>query len=280
MNDCPVSPVDFDYLRGRVEQHAGIVLGPDKVYLVESRMRPLLTRLGFPTIARLTQELRLHPEGDLLHLIVEAMTTNETSFFRDMPVFDSLREVVLPHLIKARAATKQLNIWCAASSSGQEPYSMLMLLRESFPQLTSWRVNYVASDISNAMLERTRAGIYSQHEVNRGLPARLLAKHFERRGLEWQVKPELRNALDLRKINLVEDWPRMPPMDLVMIRNVLIYFDADTKRRILARIGELMRPDGLLFLGTAETPHLFTDSFCRAEDAPCYRLATCHASIR
>lgn len=275
MSEPAVSSVDFDYIRGRVEDHAGIVLGPDKTYLVEARLKPLLPRCGFPTIARLTHELRLHPNGELLDLVVEAMTTNETSFFRDMPVFDSLRQVVFPQLIKARAATKQLDLWCAASSSGQEPYSILMLLRESFPELATWRVRYLASDISTAMLERTRCGIYSQHEVNRGLPARLLAKYFDRRGLDWQVKQELRDAIELHKINLVDDWPTMPRLDIVMIRNVLIYFDPDAKRRILQRIKALLRPDGYLFLGTAESPSLLTDSFTRTDDAAAYRLVAC-----
>jgi len=270
-----ISPADFDFIRERVAEHAGIVLGPDKKYLVEARLRPLLPRCGLPSLARLAHELRLHPTGELLMLVVEAMTTNETSFFRDMPVFDSLRQVVFPELIKARAATKQLDLWCAASSSGQEPYSILMLLRESFPELASWRIRYIASDISTPMLERTRDGIYSQHEVNRGLPARLLTKYFDRRGLEWQVKRELRESLELHKINLVETWPNLPRLDIVMIRNVLIYFDADTKRRILQRIEALLRPDGYLFLGTAESPSLLTDSFSRSADAAAYRLVTC-----
>lgn len=152
---------------------------------------------------------------------------------------------------------------------------MLMLLRESFPELASWRIRYIASDISTTMLERTREGIYSQHEVNRGLPARLLTKYFDRRGLEWQVKRELRECLELHKINLVEAWPNLPRFDIVMIRNVLIYFDADTKRRILQRIEALLRPDGFLFLGTAESPALLTDSFTRTADANAYRLVAC-----
>ncbi len=275
MIDATVSPTDFEFLRKHVEEHAGIVLGDDKVYLVEARMRPLLPRCGFQSIARLAAELRARPTGELMDMVVEAMTTNETSFFRDMAVFDSLRESVFPQLIKSRAATKQLDIWCAASSSGQEPYSLLMLLRESFPELATWRLRYIASDISTAMLERTRCGVYSQHEVNRGLPARLLTKYFDRHGLEWQVKPELRAALELRKINLVDDWPAMPPLDIVMIRNVLIYFDQQTKRTILQRIKGLLRSDGYLFLGTAESPALLTDSFTRADDAAAYQLSAC-----
>lgn len=262
---------DFDFVRQRVEAVSGIVLDDDKLYLVETRLQPLLRRLGFVTTEQMVRELRQKPDGELLAQIVEAMTTNETSFFRDGAVFEALRTGVIPELIRRNAATRRIDLWCAASSSGQEPYSVLMLLREHFPELATWTVRYVVSDISREMLERTRSGVYTQHEVNRGLPAALLIKYFDRRGLEWQVKPELRRMLDIRCINLVEQWPAMPKLDVVMIRNVMIYFDVETKKRILDRIQQVLRPDGFLFLGSAETPRLLTDGFRRATPLPCYR---------
>ena len=263
---------DFDYIRERVEQLSGIVLEKNKVYLVEARLTPLLRRLGYTSIEQLTRELRKTPTGELLTHVVEAMTTNETSFFRDGVVFETLRAAVLPELIRLNAMTRTLSIWCAACSSGQEPYSVLMLLRESFPQLATWQIRYYCSDISEEMLERTRSGIYTQHEVSRGLPAALLVKYFERRGLEWQVKPELRSMLDVRQVNLIGAWPKMPPIDVVMIRNVMIYFDVDTKKQILSRIKKVLRPEGYLFLGTAETPRMLDDSYARTANSACYQV--------
>lgn len=271
--NCPVDAVDFEFLRQLVLDQAGIVLDPDKAYLIERHLAPLARRTGHDSIAAMLRELKQRPRNELLPQVVEAMTTNETSFFRDAMVFESLRSAVIPELMRQRRGERTLDIWCAACSSGQEPYSMLMLLRENFPELGSWKVRYLVSDLSNEMLERTRNGTYSRHEVSRGLPLAMLHKYFEPRdGGSWQAKADLRAALDVRRINLIDDWPRMPALDLVMIRNVMIYFDQETKRRILNRIKARMAPHGFLFLGTAETPRLLDDDFVRAQAYGCYQI--------
>ncbi|MBL9079070.1 MAG: protein-glutamate O-methyltransferase CheR [Planctomycetes bacterium] len=264
---------DFEFLRRVVLDDAGLVLDPEKTYLIDRHLVPLLRRSGHASIPALLDDLRRNPRGPLRLQVVEAMTTNETSFFRDAMVFESLRSAVIPELLRTRRASRELNLWCAACSSGQEPYSVLILLREHFPELASWRIRYVVSDLSQEMLQRTRDGIYSRLEVARGLPPALLAKYFDAHGEQsFQVKPELRRALDVRCINLVADWPQLPTMDVVMIRNVMIYFEVPTKRRILQRIKSLMARDGFLFLGTAETPRLLVDDFVRANAYGCYQL--------
>lgn len=273
--NCPIGTDDFEFLRQLVGEQAGIVLDPEKAYLIERHLAPLARRTGHDSIPALVHDLKQRPSGPLMPQVVEAMTTNETSFFRDAMVFESLRAAVIPELIRVRRADRTLDLWCAACSSGQEPYSVLMMLREHFPELASWRVRYVTSDLSTEMLDRTRAGIYSRHEVSRGLPPALLKKYFEPLdGGSWQVRAELRAALDVRRVNLIGDWPRLPAPDLVMIRNVMIYFDQPTKRRILQRIKNLMAPHGFLFLGTAETPRLLDDDFVRAPAYGCYQLAS------
>ena len=197
--------------------------------------------------------------------VVEAMVTTETSFFRDMHPFETLRTVVLPQLIEARRARRQLDIWFAASSSGQEPYSVALILKEWFPELSSWRVNLSATDISHEMLERSRAGRYLQVEVNRGLPTRLLLKWFRQEGAFWQLDDRIRNMVTFTPLNLARPWPAMPAWDLVFLRNVMIYFDNEVKKAILARIGRVLGKDGYLLLGGAETTLGLDDSFYRVE---------------
>jgi chemotaxis protein methyltransferase CheR len=176
-----------------------------------------------------------------------------------------LKKVVLPDLIKRRTASRQLNIWCAAASSGQEPYTIVLLLRESFPELSAWKVNFLATDISREMLNRCREGCYSQLEVNRGLPAALLVKYFRKIGTEWQIKEGLRRLIDFRQMNLAQAWPVLPPMDIIFMRNVLIYFDIETKKNILTRVRKALKPDGYFFLGGAETTLNLDDSFKRVQ---------------
>lgn len=243
---------DFDYIAQLIHQQAAIVLEPGKEYLAESRLEPVARDHGLASIAELVQRLRTG-SVDLREAVVDAMTTNETSFFRDSHPFNALREEILPQLIEARRVARTLTIWCAASSSGQEPYSLAMLLREHFPQLQDWQVRILATDISPSMLERTRQGRYSQLEVNRGLPAAMLVKYFERDGMHWVVNHDLRRMVSTQYLNLAERWPVLPPFDLVLLRNVLIYFDIPTKQQILARVRQQLRPDGLLLLGGAET---------------------------
>jgi chemotaxis protein methyltransferase CheR len=199
------------------------------------------------------QILRARPNDPLRARVMDAMTTNETSFFRDVHPFEALRTQVLPQLIQARGREKRLSVWCAASSTGQEPYTIAMILRDLLGPNHDWRLDIVGTDLSVEVLEKARAGRFSQLEVNRGLPAPLLVKWFERHGSDWLIKPEVRAMVQFRQMNLIEAWPNMGQFDLVFIRNVLIYFDVDTKRDILRRCRGVLRPDGYLFLGAAET---------------------------
>jgi chemotaxis protein methyltransferase CheR len=256
---------DFDYIRKLLRERSAIVLEADKRYLVESRLTPLARRLNLGSIANLVAQVRAQFANGLVAQIVEAMVTTETSFFRDHNPFEALRKVVIPDLIRRRAARQRLNVWCAASSTGQEPYSVALLLREHFPELARWKVSLLASDISREMLARAREGRYNQVEVNRGLPAALLIRYFDQRGTEWQLKEEVRAAVDFREINLSRPLPPLPPLDLVLLRNVMIYFDVETKKTILRGIGRLIERDGYLLLGGAETTFNLDDSWKRVE---------------
>lgn len=247
-----LTPADFQYLRTLVRDKSAIVLDDGKEYLVESRLSPLVRQEGLGSLSELVQALRGRKPG-LESKVIDAMTTNETSFFRDIHPFDSMRQTLIPEIIEKKRATRELNLWCAAASSGQEPYSVCMMLRENFPELNGWRFNFLATDLSPSMIEKSKSGKYSQLEVNRGLPAAYLVKYFERQGADWVVKPEIRSMVDYRLLNLVEPWPMMNAMDIVFIRNVLIYFDRDTKRKILQNIKRILRPDGYLMLGSSET---------------------------
>jgi chemotaxis protein methyltransferase CheR len=272
----PISATEFNFVRDLVRQRSAIVLEPGKEYLVESRLSSVAKDEGFASLEQFLSELRARPSNGLHERIVEAMTTNETSFFRDLHPFDALRQTVLPDLIQRRAAERQLTIWSAACSSGQEAYSIAMTIRDAFPQLAAWSVRILATDLSKEMVARCREGRFTQLEMNRGLPAQYLVKYFTKHGLEWQVKDELRKMVDVREMNLADRWPPLPPIDIVFIRNVLIYFDVSTKREILAKIRKLMRPDGYVFLGGAETTLNLDDAFQRVPigKSTCYQLAS------
>ncbi len=269
-----INPADFDYISKIVREQCAIVLEKGKEYLVESRIMPLVHQEKLESIENLVRKIKSEPRGSLKDAVIEAMTTNETSFFRDIHPFETLKKEIFPELLEKRKTQRELNIWCGASSSGQEPYSLVMLLKNNFPQLNTWKLNFSASDISNQMLNRCKSGIYSQLEVNRGLPAPLMVKYFERIGTEWQVKEELRKMIQFRIINLSEGWPILPQLDLVMMRNVLIYFDVEMKKNILGKIRKLLRPDGYLFLGAAETTLNLDENFERMpfKQSGCYRL--------
>lgn len=268
-----MTAVEFDYLRKLVRQRSAIVLEPGKEYLAEARLAALVRQHGAASVQDLVSRLRSEQHGPLHSEVVEAMTTNETLFFRDLQMFDALRTDILPALIQGTGG-RRLNVWSAACSSGQEPYSVLMVLREHFPELPPGGVHLLGTDLSTAMLFRCREGRYSQLEVNRGLPARLLVKYFTRQGMYWQVSEELRRAAEFRQLNLDEPWPALPPMDLVLLRNVLIYFDMDTKRSILAKLRRLLRPGAFLILGGAETLLNVDDAFERITfgKATCYQV--------
>ena len=271
----PLQQSDFDFVQKLVQQKAAIVLDGGKQYFVESRLTPLAQDTGHGTIEKLIQDLKRQPgTSKLVERVVEAITIHETSFFRDIHPFKCMKELVFPSLLERRAKQNALNIWCAACSSGQEPYTVTLLLKENFPQLQSWNVRFIATDICNQILDRARLGKFSQLEVNRGLPAPLLLKHFEKQGLEWQLKPAIRSSLEFRKLNLIETWPPMPKMDVILLRNVLIYFDVETKRRILGQVRQLLHPDGYLFLGAAEMPMSIDNAFERIDfpRSGCYKL--------
>jgi chemotaxis protein methyltransferase CheR len=252
----------FDWVRQLVHRESAIVLAPGKEYLVEARLLPLARRMGLTDVDQYVDSVRSRPRPDDTRSIVEALTTNETSWFRDGDPFTTLTSTVLPALLSARGPAERLQIWSAACSSGQEAYTVAMLLEDAMPHASA-RVSITATDISREMVERTRAGRFSQLEVNRGLPAPMLVRHFRRAGSEWEVAPGLRRMVTARECNLAAPLPRMGPFDVVYLRNVLIYFDLPTKRAILRRVRELMRPDGWLFLGAAETTLGVDDSWSR-----------------
>lgn len=244
---------DFNYVARLVLERSAIVLEANKTYLVESRLTPLARQQGHSCVGELVARVR-GGDRETARLVVEAMTTNETSFFRDVHPFEALKQEILPRLIQQRAAERTLSIWSNACSSGQEIYSVAMILREHFGHLGNWNVRLIASDLSSQILARAREGLFNQTEVNRGLPAPLLVKYFQREGLHWRIKTDLRKLVDFREVNLVENWPTtLPPMDVIFLRNVLIYFSPETKMAILQKVRRLLRPDGCLFLGGAET---------------------------
>lgn len=270
-----MNAADFDYIRSYVREQAAIVLEPGKEYLVESRLQTLARKENLPTVDVLMLKLRGEtPAHSPLHRkVVDVMTTNETSFYRDIHPFEMLKRDVIPELMRRRAAERQISIWCGASSTGQEPFSVLMLLAEHFPELMKWDIKFIATDLCTEVLARAKAGRFSQLEVNRGLPAPLLVKYFTRVGIEWEFKAELRNRVTFQELNLVKEWPQLPMVDIVFLRNVLIYFDLGTKRTILGKIRRLLRPGGSLFMGGAETTFGVDDNFQRVvmDKTTCYR---------
>ena len=248
-----ISSEEFDFIRRVVREDAGIALEDGKEYLVEMRLTSLARKLAIGSAKELISQLRTETKPVIRRSITEAMTTNESSFFRDAHPFEALKVHLLPEIIKKRSSERKISIWCAASSSGQEPYSIAMLIREHFPELINWQVKILATDISDGILAQAREGRYSQLEVNRGLPAQMLVRHFRSEKNEWVLKEDVRKMVSFQNLNLIAPWPAMPQFDMVFIRNVLIYFTIATKQEILRKIVKVMRPDGCLFLGSTET---------------------------
>ena len=246
---------DMTFIRQLVLERSAIALDEKQHYLVEARLLPLAREAGLPDVAALVSTLRNRPFSEQHRRVVEAMTTNETSFFRDIHPFETLRTRVLPKVIESRKAEKKLTIWCAACSTGQEPYSIVMLLRDQFPVLRDWSVRLLASDFSQNMVERARRGRYNALEVGRGLPALCLVKHFDKVGAEWEVKAPLREAVEWFQLNLAGPWPSLPTFDIIFIRNVLIYFKPEIRSAILEKGRRHLAPHGVLFLGTTESTH-------------------------
>jgi chemotaxis protein methyltransferase CheR len=256
-----VTPQDFDYLRKLLRERSGLVLSAEKQYLAESRLLPVARRHGMTTLAELVGKLKAPLAATIAVEVVEAMTTNETFFFRDKLPFEHFRDTVLPALIAARAREKRIRIWCTAASSGQEPYSLAMTIKGMNAALAGFRVEILATDLSAEMLEKAKAGIYSQFEVQRGLPIQQLVKFFTQVGEAWQIAPEIRAMVAFRPLNLLNDFSPLGRFDLVFCRNVLIYFDQDTKIGVLNRLARQMPGDGFLMMGAAETVVGLTDAF-------------------
>ncbi len=259
-----MTAADYDAVVRFVHDRAGIVLEPGKEYLVDSRLVPLARKHGLAGISAVVAKLRV---GQLAAEVIDAMVTTETSFFRDGIPFDTLRTAVLPPLLDRRATTRQLSIWCAAAASGQEPYTIAILLKEHFPELSGWRIEFLATDLSSEMLRRARDGWYSAHEVARGLSAPLLAKYFRPDRGGHLVRDDLRAGIDFRPLNLTDPfWPVVGQFDIIFLRNVMIYFDVPTKQAVLGRVRRVLKPDGHLLLGGAETTYGLDDAFERAAD--------------
>jgi chemotaxis protein methyltransferase CheR len=267
-----LSAADFAFVSGLVKKEAAIVLGPGKEYLVEARLLPVARQAGATSVGEFLARVQQRTDSTAVRCIVDALTTNETSWFRDREPFAALTESVLPGLVQARAASRRLRVWSAACSSGQEPYSLAITLQQALP--ADWTYEILGTDISTEMIARAEAGAFSQVEVNRGLPANLLVHHFERSGAHWRISPKLRSKVTFQQLNLAAPLPAFPPFDIIFLRNILIYFDVETKRTVLRNVGKLLRPDGWLFLGAAETTIGVDDSYERvaAGRTSAYRL--------
>jgi chemotaxis protein methyltransferase CheR len=265
---------DFDFICDLIRREAAIVLEKGKEYLVESRLLTLARKEGIASVEEVIGQVRKAPNGPMARKVIDAMTTNETSFFRDIHPFEALKKTILPDLIQRRAKERQISFWCGAASTGQESYSVMMLIAENFPELLDWDIKFIATDLCSEVLGRARAGRFSQLEVNRGLPATLLVKYFVRQGMEWEFREDLRRRVEFREMNLIKDWPWLPPLDIVFLRNVLIYFDVASKKTILANVRRLLRPGSYLLLGGAETTFNLDDAFGREviDKTTCYRV--------
>lgn len=255
-----MTPADYEYLRKLLKDRSGLVLSADKQYLVESRLLPLARRANLGGISELVTKMKSGAEAMIVD-VVEAMTTNETFFFRDKVPFDHFKETILPALLQARAARKSIRIWCAACSTGQEPYSLAMILKEMGATIAGWRVDIVATDLSQEVLEKSKAGIFSQFEVQRGLPIQMLVKYFKQTGDLWQLNPDIRSMVQFKQLNLLQDFGHLGTFDLIFCRNVLIYFDQETKVGIFNRPVKINEADGFLVLGAAETVVGLTDVY-------------------
>lgn len=256
-----MTPFDFEYLRKLLKDRSGLVLSADKQYLLESRLLPIARKAGVNGLNGLVQQLRAVGAERLTVEVVEAMTTNETFFFRDKIPFEHFRDTMMPALLAARTAQRRIRIWCAAASTGQEPYSLAIMLKEMGSKVAGWRIEILATDLATEVLEKAKAGIYSQFEVQRGLPIQMLVKYFEQKGDSWQIAPAIRAMVDFRATNLLQSVTHLGTFDIVFCRNVLIYFDQPTKIEVFERIARVMAPDGFLSLGAAETVVGLTDAF-------------------
>jgi len=255
-----VSPLDYEFLCRLLKDQSGLALAGDKQYLVESRLLPLARKTGLASIGELVARLR--DGGDrLAEEVVHAMTTNESFFFRDKIPFDHFRDTIMPALLAARANERRIRIWCAAAATGQEPYSLAICLKDMKDKIAGWRIEIVGTDLSTPVLEKAKAGLYTQFEVQRGLPIQMLVKYFAQVGEMWQIAADVRAMVQYRPLNLLADFSHLGTFDLVFCRNVLIYFNQETKVSVLNRIVRVTAPDGYLVLGAAETVVGLSDAF-------------------
>jgi len=263
-----VTPLDYDFLRLALKQRSGLTLGADKHYFLESRLLPLARQKGFTGVGELVLALKSNVDAALMTAVVEAMTTNESSFFRDKTPFEHFRRTIMPALLAARRQSRTIRIWCAAAATGQEPYSLAICLQEMAGAIAGWRIELLATDLSGAALNKARHGLYSQFEVQRGLPIKLLVKYFMQLGEAWQIAPDIRGMVKFRRFNLLSDLASLGRFDVILCRNVLIYFDQDTKIDMLHRLAEALSSDGYLILGAAETVLGLSDRFQIRSDKP------------
>jgi chemotaxis protein methyltransferase CheR len=257
-----LEPHDHALLRRLLHDRTGVVLDASRDYFVEMRLGAIATEAGFPSLPDVMEALRTEEGWGVLHrMVVETLAIAETSWFRDAMLWDELRRAVLPRLMHTRAATRRLHVWSAACATGQEPYSLSMLVQEEQARLAGWDVRILATDFSQAILKRAREGAYTQIEMNRGLPAPYLVRHFRKERDAWVVRPELRARVDFQELNLAQPWPLLPEMDLVLLRNVLLYFEPELRKRVLRQLTQVLQPEGILVLGAGETTLTMDDSF-------------------
>lgn len=256
-----MGPKYFDYLQSMLKERSGLVVTTDKVYLLETRLLPVAHRHGYKNIDELVDALKQRHDESIAVDIAEAMNTHESLFFRDSSPFDLFKTTILPQLLKRRADKKKLRIWCAACSSGQEPYSLAMVLDEVSAKLQGWKTEIIATDISHSVLDRAAQGLYSQFEVQRGLPVQMLVKHFKQEEEHWRLSTNIRDRVSFRHFNLLGEMRGLGKFDIVFCRNVLIYFDVETKTKVLDQVSTVLNPDGVLFLGSAESTIGITDKF-------------------
>lgn len=270
-----MTPNDFDYLRNMLKNASGLVLSDDKQYLIESRLMPVAKKLKFDSVEALTAELRRTESSQLKNQIVEAMTINESFFFRDKTPFDNFENVMLPELLEAKKAQKHIRIWSAAASTGQEAYSLSMIMKEHAAKLEGWRVEIIGTDLCSEALEKAKSGLYSQFEVQRGMPVKYLVKNFKQVGSMWQMDPKIRSTVQFRQFNLLNSFNLLGRFDIIFCRNVLIYFDKDTKRDILARMVKQTNPACYLVMGASETLVGLNDDFKTVDNARgLYQIST------
>lgn len=270
-----LTAADYRYLSELVETHSGICVEDGKQYLFEARLASVVRQHGHANINQLVNQLRASVTGAIHREAVEAMTTQETSFFRDGHPFEALRKVILPELIARRSQARRLTIWSAASSTGQEPYSLAILLREHFPSLAHWDVKIIATDLCESVLGRARTGRYNRAEAARGLSAPLLARYFQEDADGFLLREEVRRTVEFRQFNLASPWGSLPEFDLILLRNVLIYFGPAAKRRVLEKTRGYLKPDGYLLLGAAETTLHVDEAYevVHLERSSFYRIA-------